>query len=421
MHSELPSLFIFTLSKMFPFSYIHFTRMVKELEKLKESRLSGFFYEKNKRIGYLDFNSKKLYFDLTHPFVSFFIIENIDVPAIFEKKEIGIEGLTLEKVKGIKKDRVVYLVLRKKSLLRVVALELTGKASYFLVIDDDGKIVRKYPPYRRRKKGGDVGEEYHLPPKNPNVNIKKYFPVLQHVEEDELLRNFLEAESFYTDGNTILPFEFEGSVFCGGFSECMFSLYRKLRFGFVNVESHSEVPYYIYYKAASMLQKGLIVPVDNELNIDGYRIVIPGTIRDREESIEYLYRLGKIMRLNSALRTHSKSETARGRKSKLISPSGYEVLVGHSAKENNRITFNIARHNDTFFHVRDYPGAHVILRNHGEPITEDDIVFCAQLARKFSRARGDSVDVSYTSVKYIRPIPGKPGKVILLKEKSVRV
>ena len=396
---------------------MHFARMVQEANVLAGQRVLGFYYDRERRIGTIDFNLLKFYFDLTHPFVSFFVVPSVKVPCKFEQKDIGISGYTVEKLKHIDGDRVLYILLRRGSVLKALALELTGRSSYFLVIDERGRIIRKYPPYRRRNRGGDIGEMYKFPEKRSNRNVNKYFPETLKVSETELLERFYASNKFYTDGHLVLPFMFEGSKECGEFVNCMFDLYTTLRFKAKKEIAGSEIPYYVFYKAASMIEKGMLELKSDSVEIDGFEIPVPAT--DRGQVIEYLYQQGRAAK-NRNLSFEMKV-AGQNKSDKIKSPSGYEVLVGKSAKDNNRITFNLARGNDTFFHVRDYPGAHVILKNHGQPITEEDIIFCARLAKMHSKAKGDTVDVMYTQVKYVRPVPGVPGKVILLKENNVRV
>ncbi|MGC8893328.1 MAG: Rqc2 family fibronectin-binding protein [candidate division WOR-3 bacterium] len=104
-------------------------------------------------------------------------------------------------------------------------------------------------------------------------------------------------------------------------------------------------------------------------------------------------------------------------------PSGFTVLVGKSAKSNYIITFEIARPHDLFFHVKDSPGAHVILRTHGRDVPEEDILFAARLALEHSRAGpGGKGFVSCTEKRYvIRPRGVKAGAVVLLRERVIGV
>ncbi len=105
------------------------------------------------------------------------------------------------------------------------------------------------------------------------------------------------------------------------------------------------------------------------------------------------------------------------------SPSGFTVLVGKSAKSNYRITFEIAKPNDLFFHVKDSPGAHVILRTEGRDVPEEDILFAARLALEHSRAgSGGKGLVSCAEKRYVVKARGaRLGAVVLLREKVIGV
>jgi predicted ribosome quality control (RQC) complex YloA/Tae2 family protein len=70
-------------------------------------------------------------------------------------------------------------------------------------------------------------------------------------------------------------------------------------------------------------------------------------------------------------------------------PDGREVLVGRSARGNDFLVRNKAQKGDLWFHTRDFPGAHVLLRAQtGHPVSEQDKDFAAGLAVHFSKARG---------------------------------
>jgi predicted ribosome quality control (RQC) complex YloA/Tae2 family protein len=106
------------------------------------------------------------------------------------------------------------------------------------------------------------------------------------------------------------------------------------------------------------------------------------------------------------------------------STQGFEILVGRSAGDNDRLTFRVARPHDLWFHAADYPGSHVVVRNpaRGE-VPHRTILEAAQLAAYFSQARDDSkVNVSYTARKFLaKPKGGAPGLVRLSTSKTIIV
>ena len=104
-------------------------------------------------------------------------------------------------------------------------------------------------------------------------------------------------------------------------------------------------------------------------------------------------------------------------------PEGFTVLVGRSARLNDEITFRRAAPDDLWFHARNVPGAHVVLRTGGQPISEETKRRVAALAAYYSAARNDvAVDVQIARIKDVRRHPsGKPGQVLLRREEVVRV
>jgi predicted ribosome quality control (RQC) complex YloA/Tae2 family protein len=106
------------------------------------------------------------------------------------------------------------------------------------------------------------------------------------------------------------------------------------------------------------------------------------------------------------------------------SSDGYEILVGRAARDNDHLTFRVARPYDLWLHAADYPGSHVIIRNptRGD-IPHRTIIEAAQLAAQFSQARRDAkVDVHYTQRKYLsKPKGAAPGLVRMSSFRSITV
>src|SRR5208282_6213139 len=68
---------------------------------------------------------------------------------------------------------------------------------------------------------------------------------------------------------------------------------------------------------------------------------------------------------------------------------GFELCVGTSAAANEYVTFQLAQPEDLWLHVRDLPGAHVVLRRlrREMEIPEEMIVLAAKEAAKHSKAK----------------------------------
>jgi predicted ribosome quality control (RQC) complex YloA/Tae2 family protein len=132
--------------------------------------------------------------------------------------------------------------------------------------------------------------------------------------------------------------------------------------------------------------------------------------------------------------TPKATPAARGKKQKApltlpgmrryLSSDGYEVLVGRTARDNDELTFRVAKPNDLWLHAGDYPGSHVIVRNSSRnDIPHRTIIEAAQLAAKFSQASKDSkVNIHYTRRKFLtKPKGSAPGLVRMSSFKTVTV
>ena len=78
---------------------------------------------------------------------------------------------------------------------------------------------------------------------------------------------------------------------------------------------------------------------------------------------------------------------------------GFNVDVGHNARENDVLALG-ASGKDIWFHVENYPGSHVILRNPTEDMNKATIYEVAKLAAVHSKRTGN-VDVIYTESIYV--------------------
>lgn len=98
-----------------------------------------------------------------------------------------------------------------------------------------------------------------------------------------------------------------------------------------------------------------------------------------------------------------------------LSSDGYEILVGRNNKQNDELTIKMAYSTDWWFHTKDIPGSHVIVRAKGEAeIPDNTVLEAAALAAYYSKAQNSSkVPVDYTIVKNVKkPNGSKPGMVI---------
>lgn len=105
-----------------------------------------------------------------------------------------------------------------------------------------------------------------------------------------------------------------------------------------------------------------------------------------------------------------------------LSASGLTIWVGKSAKDNDRLTFSLARGSDFWFHIRDYSGSHVVLRTHKRQLPDAEALLDAiQLALFYSKAKEQGEgEVCVTQRKHLsRSGKDKSGQVLISKHKVV--
>lgn len=103
----------------------------------------------------------------------------------------------------------------------------------------------------------------------------------------------------------------------------------------------------------------------------------------------------------------------------------FTILVGRSNRENDEVTFRVARPDDLFLHANQVSGSHVILKSKGRgtEFPAEMVTMAAQIAAYFSKARHSGlVSVIYTPVRHVtKPRKAPPGLVRVQREKSVMV
>jgi predicted ribosome quality control (RQC) complex YloA/Tae2 family protein len=106
------------------------------------------------------------------------------------------------------------------------------------------------------------------------------------------------------------------------------------------------------------------------------------------------------------------------------SSDGFEILVGKGSKDNDFLTFRVAKSGDLWLHAADYPGSHVVVKNPNRiEIPPKTLVEAAQIAAFFSKAKEQpKVAVHYTQKKFVnKPKGANLGLVSLSSFKTILV
>lgn len=97
-----------------------------------------------------------------------------------------------------------------------------------------------------------------------------------------------------------------------------------------------------------------------------------------------------------------------------ISSDGYDMYVGKNNYQNDQLTFKVATGNDWWFHAKQAPGSHVIIKCNNEEPPIRTFEEAASLAAFYSsKKQSDKVEIDYVQKKHVKkPSGSKPGFVV---------
>ena len=117
-------------------------------------------------------------------------------------------------------------------------------------------------------------------------------------------------------------------------------------------------------------------------------------------------------------------EQRRGPFRRFVSTDGVAIFVGRNARENDELTFGLAKSDDLWLHARGTPGSHVVVRlekgTEPPPETLKDAATLALLYSDFKKS--GKGEVIYTKRKWVKKAKGQaPGAVLVTQEKSLHM
>lgn len=140
---------------------------------------------------------------------------------------------------------------------------------------------------------------------------------------------------------------------------------------------------------------------------------------DLNEIRKELYESGYASRMKG----YTLGKTAAPKPIEYRTSGGWRVLCGKNNAQNDYITHKIAGKGDLWFHIKDYPGSHVVLLCDGDEPDAIDFTEAAIIAAVNSKApNGQRVTVDYTRIKNLKkPQGAKPGFVTFSQNWSAYV
>lgn len=109
--------------------------------------------------------------------------------------------------------------------------------------------------------------------------------------------------------------------------------------------------------------------------------------------------------------------------SKYLLSDGFTAFSGKNNLQNDILTLKMAQKQDIWFHVKNYPGSHVVLVCNGRIPSDRALTEAAIIAATNSKIKdSENVEVDYTQIKNVKkPSGSRPGKVIYENYKTAIV
>lgn len=106
-----------------------------------------------------------------------------------------------------------------------------------------------------------------------------------------------------------------------------------------------------------------------------------------------------------------------------VSSDGFHIYVGKNNFQNDELTFKFANGGDWWFHAKQIPGSHVILKTEGAEVPDRAFEEAARLAAYYSKGREqDKVEIDYVQKKHVKkPAGAKPGFVVYYTNYSMAI
>lgn len=203
----------------------------------------------------------------------------------------------------------------------------------------------------------------------------------------------IEVLNYYTNENITIPLEPELSAIEN--SKKYFARYTKLK---------------RTYEALSELIKSTKSEIDHLESINTSLDLATDyetLTQIKEELVEY----GFIKK--NPVKGNKKSEN-KSKPYHYISSDGFHIYVGKNNLQNEELTFKLAAGNDWWFHAKDMPGSHVIVKTDNKELPDKTFEEAAALAAYYSKGREyEKVEVDYIEKKHLKRVTGAtPGFVI---------
>lgn len=250
--------------------------------------------------------------------------------------------------------------------------------------------VKKYDLQLRQMKDTEKRDQYRI--YGELINTYGY-----HVEPEA---KSMEALNYYTGETVTIPLD--NTLTPQENAQKYFDKYGKLKRTY---EALSELT--VQVKSEITHLESILAALDIALHEEDL-------VQIREE----LYESGYIRRKGSSKKVRITSKPFH-----YVSSDGFHIYVGKNNFQNDELTFKFANGGDWWFHAKQMPGSHVILKTEGNEVPDRAFEEAARLAAYYSKGRGqDKVEIDYIQKKHVKkPAGAKPGFVVYYTNYSMAI
>lgn len=383
-----------------------------------------------------------------------------------------LQGARLDGITQLSDDRIIALDLTTKDGPRTLVCELTGKTANILMLDEEHHVVRDLNRQRQL-----IGQQYQAPLKRTSASLQETALRFVAAPDHGRLPFSAAIEAHYHNKETSLAQERARDERLRALQKTLKKQQRRIDAWQDDLAKATKYRDYARYGELIKANLGSIKTGMNRISLVDYydealpQVALPldstksarGNMDDyfkkhrkyltaereltpriaeaerelhalRQEmlSIEqgtWTEPLFSVTAARAATRPASRAQKEsstrrRGPFRRFVSTDGLPIFVGRNARENDELTFGLAKSDDLWLHARGTPGSHVLVRlGKGTDPPPETLRDAATLALLYSDLKKSGKgEVIYTRSKWVRKAKGQsPGAVIVTQEKSLHI
>lgn len=393
-------------------------------------------------------------------------------PAFCQFLRAHFQGAKIDALHQVPNDRIVEIFFTGKDGPQTLVCELTGKKANVLVLNAERRVLRDLANQRDR-----LGQPYTAPPQRQHVTQETQ-PIRFAGSDGDEAPISAAIDTYYRDKESILTFDYAKEARRQALTRTIKKEQRRIAAWQEDLSKATTYRDYARYGELIKANLGTIakgaeritvvdyfdetlpevtIPLDTakspQGNMDDYfRKHRKYLTADREltpriaQAEQELYRLREelsaieqgiwnpplaaptapraMVHAARLKRSPSGDAQRQGPFRRFVSTDGLPIFVGRNARENDELTFGLAKSDDLWLHARGTPGSHVVVRlgKGAEPPVET-LRDAATLALLYSDLKKSGKgEIVYTRRKWVKKAKGQPpGAVTITQEKSLHV